>query len=119
MRPRSLLLAIATLTAALAPAAPAAAEWFQGDLIDAGPGIRSLGHADVATDGSGGIAYVRSDGVADRVVVSRLSGGFLRPAEVLDPNDIEPATAPVLVAYDKGGLVVAWNGNGRLIATRR
>jgi hypothetical protein len=113
------LLLTALTTASLAPAAPAGAEFFQGDLIDAGPGIRSLGNADVATDGTGGIAYVRADGVADKIVVSRLSGGYLRPGEVLNPDDVEPSSAPTLVAYDKGGLIVAWIGNGRLVATIR
>ena len=119
MRHRLILLAIAITTASLAPAAPAAAEWFQGDLIDSGPGIKSLGNADVATDGTGGIAYVRNDGVVDRIAVSRLAGGFLRPAEFLDPGDVEPASDPTLVAYDKGGLIVAWIGNGRLVASIR
>jgi hypothetical protein len=119
MRPRLFLLAIAITTATLAPSAPAGAEFFAGDPIDAGPGIRALGNADVATDGTGGIAYVRSDGVADKIVVSRLAGGALRPGEVLNPADLEPSSSPTLVAYDKGGLVVAWIGNGRLVATIR
>src|SRR5215203_6128074 len=116
MRPRLLLLTIAITTASLAPAAPASAAFFPGDLIDAGPGIRSLGNADVATDGTGGIAYVRNDGAVDRIVASRLTGGFLRPGDVLNPGDLELASKPTLVAYDKGGLVAAWSGNGRLVA---
>lgn len=119
MRPRFFLLVIAITTASLAAAAPASAEFFPGDLIDSGPGIKALGNADVATDGTGGIVYVRNDGVTDRIVVTRLTGGFLRPGEVINPSDLEPASRPVLVAYDEGGLVVAWIGNGRLVATIR
>ena len=49
--------------------------YFAGDVIDSGPGITALGNADVATDGTGGVAYVRNDGVVDRTVVARLASG--------------------------------------------
>jgi len=112
-----LLTSAALAACTLAP--PAHAEFFPGDVIDGGPGVSSLANADVAVDGTGGIAYLRSDLGVDHLFVSRLvGGGFLAPEQV-DVGVAEPASDAGLVATEKGRLITAWSAGGRLMASMR
>jgi len=112
-----LLTAAALAACALAP--PAQAEFFPGELIDAGPGVSSLANADVALDGTGGIAYLRSDVGVDHLFVSRLVGGAFQAIERVDVGVAEPASDASLVATEQGRLIAAWSAGGRLMASIR
>ena len=123
MRTRRLLLALlvaaASALAAWAPAPVAQAAFFPGEVVDGVPGVSSVANVDVADDGTGAIAYLRSDGGVDHLFVSRLlDGGFLAPERV-DVGVEEPASSAGVVATDEGRLTAAWSAGGRLMASIR
>src|SRR4051812_31317524 len=101
-----LLLALVLL---LVGAAPARAGWQPPQPLD-GPNadVVALGGVDVARDGTGGIAYLRRDGV----YVVRLTGGAWGAPERVGG----PATEAALAAADGGRLVVAWISGGSVFA---
>jgi hypothetical protein len=106
--------------ACLATAAPVAlAGFFPGDLIDAGPGVDSVQGADLATDGSGAIAYLRSVGGGDHLFVARVVGGGVVALEQVDAGVPDAVTKADVVATDKGRLTVAWVAGGRLLVSVR
>ena len=78
---------IAALVAAAALTAPAAAHAavLPGQSID-GPSadIKSFGDVDVAPDGTGAIAYIKSDAGVDHVFVSRIANGAFGAPERAD-----------------------------------
>jgi hypothetical protein len=101
-----LLLALVLLLV-LAP--PARAGWQPPQPLD-GPNadVVGLGGVDVARDGTGGIAYLRRDGV----YVVRLNGGAWGAPERVGG----PATEAAVAAGDGGRLVVAWIAGGSVFA---
>ncbi|MBI5104749.1 MAG: PKD domain-containing protein [Solirubrobacterales bacterium] len=115
---RRRLATLAVLTAALSPAAPAHAGFFPGDPID-GPSadVRSLGDLDVARDGSGAVAYLRRDGGADHVFVSRVVNGSFQPPERVDAGLDAPSAQPVVAASDGGRVVIVYINAGNAWAT--
>ena len=64
-----LLLAAVAL---LATAPVARANFFAGDVVDPGPGVSAAQGADLASDGTGGVAYLRNQGGVDHLFVARL-----------------------------------------------
>jgi len=112
-----LALALSTL-AALAPAvlAPAAhAAWFPGESID-GPSadIEAVGDVDLARDGSGALVYLKREGGATHVFLSRMVDGAWRAPERVDAGLGTPATAATVAAGDGRRLVVAFVSGGTL-----
>jgi hypothetical protein len=106
---------------ALALAAPAAARaaWFPVAPIDGpSPAIVGLGGVAVALDGSGGVVYLRSDGGAPHVFLSRLSGGVWQPPLRLDTGIGAAATAARVAAARRGVLLVAWIAGGVVYGMR-
>ncbi|HVF77301.1 MAG TPA: hypothetical protein VNA28_03305 [Solirubrobacteraceae bacterium] len=111
---RRLLLLTALLAAhAAIVAAPAQAAFFPGDAID-GPSadIRSLGDLDLARDGTGALAYVKSvEGVA-HIFVARFEEGVFKPGERIDGALAAEGSQPVVGASDAGRLVVVFVSGG-------
>lgn len=109
------LVLIAACTALLAPAADAAV--LPGMPLD-GPSaaIKGFGDADVAPDGSGGIAYVKTDGGKDHIYVVRFSGGQFGTPERVDTDPLiagKASKGPRIAASNGGRLVVTFiNGDG-------
>jgi len=95
------------------PAGTANAAFFRGDAIDGpDPGIRDLGDLDIARDGTGALAWVRSIGGVDRVVVSRFQAGVFQPPEQIDAMLPGPSSQPVVGAADNGRLAIAFVSGG-------
>jgi hypothetical protein len=107
----------AACPAAAAPTALAA--FFPGDIVDGGPAVSSVQGADLATDGTGAIAYLRSDGGADHLFVARVVGGAVVAPQRVDAGVADAATKAGVVATDKGRLTVAWVAGGRLLVSVR
>jgi hypothetical protein len=112
---------LAALVAAVAliPAASATAGTFPGEVID-GPNadILSVGGVDVnAKDGGGGVVYLRTDGGAPHVFVSRVVDGSWLPPERVDGAFGSAASEPVIAAGSNGELVVAWITDTTLYAS--
>lgn len=108
---RRLLIPIALL--ALAAPAGASANFFRGDPIDSG-GIVRLGDTDLARDGTGAVAYVKSDAGVDHIFISRFSGGRFGPPERIDGPLPAPSSEPVVGASDDGRLLVAFVNGGTI-----
>ncbi|MGI8595175.1 MAG: hypothetical protein ACR2ML_12575 [Solirubrobacteraceae bacterium] len=115
----SVLLVTTAALGACALAPPAHAEFFPGEVIDGLPGVFSVANVDVAVDGTGGIAYLRSDGGVGHLFVSRLLGGAFLVPERVDVGVAEPASDAGVVATEKGRLTAAWSAGGRLMASIR
>ena len=114
MRRRLLVLsAAALLGSVLLPAAAPAdvGRFIPGEAVD-GP-VTALGDLDVARDGTGAVAYVKSAGGADHVFVSRLQDGAWQPPEQLDGN-LGASSQPVVAAGDGGSIAVAFISGGAL-----
>jgi PKD domain len=112
-------LAALVVVAALLPVAAAHAGTFPGEVIDGpNPDLVSVGGVDVdAADGTGGVTYLRNDGGAPHVFVSRLVDGSWQPPERVDGAFASPASTPVIAAASAGELVVAWITDGTLYAS--
>jgi hypothetical protein len=118
--PRRLLVPLALLAGlVLAPpgASAAVGKFFPGQAIDSG--VKSLGGIAVARDGTGGVVYIRADGGADHLFVSRLAGGAWQAPERLDAALAAPATQAAISAGDGGQLVVAFISGGNLFTVVR
>ena len=109
------LLALTALLAAHAvlAAAPAHAAFFPGDAID-GPSadIRALGDVDLARDGTGAAAYVKSADGVDHIFVARFEGGVFTAPERIDAALPGAGSQPVVGASDAGRLVVVFVSGG-------
>jgi hypothetical protein len=103
-------LPLIVLLLALAVPASAQAGTFPGDPID-GPaaGLR-LTDLDLARDGTGGVAYVRPEGVS----VSRFIGGKFQPPEGLGPTG--PGAGAAVAAGSNGRLAVVFSSGGFVYA---
>lgn len=100
------------MLAALAPAAAQAA-FFAGDSVDGpSPDIRSLGDLDLARDGSGALAYVKSVDGVDHIFVARFEGGVFKAAERIDAALPTASSQPVVGASDAGRLAVVFVSAG-------
>ncbi|MCW3017519.1 MAG: hypothetical protein JWO02_4611 [Solirubrobacterales bacterium] len=108
-----------TITALTAAASPAQAGYFKGEAIDSGAQIKQLGGLDVARDGSGAVAYVKSDGGTDHVFVSRLVSGTFQPPERIDAGLSAAGSAPAVAASDGGKLTVVFVNGGQVYAVVR
>jgi hypothetical protein len=104
----------------LALAGPAAADaaFFPAEAID-GPSATPLtvSDLDVARDGTGAVAYVKSDNGADHVFVSLLVNGTFTTPERVDPALATPSSQPVVGAPDGGRVTVAFVSGGSLYTT--
>ncbi|HWH94887.1 MAG TPA: hypothetical protein VNT03_13590 [Baekduia sp.] len=111
---------IVTTIAVLAPAGGAHAAFFTGEPID-GPSadIRAVGDVDVARDGTGAVAYVRSDGGVNHIFVSRLVGGTWQPPERVDAGIDAASSTPAVAASDGGRLAVVFTSGGSAFAVVR
>ena len=103
----------ALLILALAPAAHAG--WYPAEAVDGPAEIEALGDVDVARDGSGGLVYLKRDGGAPQVFLSRLDEGVWQPPEKL--SDGPAATEAAVTATDGGRLAVAWVAGGQVLGT--
>src|SRR4051794_26968568 len=114
---RRRLLAVSTVLAGLALAAPAAradvGQFVPGEPIDGpGTGIQRVGGLDVARDGTGALTYVKELGGVDHVFTSRLINGAWQPPEQLDAGLAGPSSQPVVAAADRRRLVYAFSSGG-------
>lgn len=116
--PLRLLLPL-TLLLSLAPASIARAEFFPGEPIDGPAEISKVGDVDVSRDGSGAVAYVRSDGGVDHIFLSRLISGTWQAPERLDAALPGAGSQPVVAASEGGRLLVAFVNGGAVYATAR
>src|SRR5690349_8212342 len=107
-------LILAASSALLAPAAADAAI-LPGKASD-GPNanIKAFGDVDVAPDGTGGIAYIKSDNGKDHVFVARYANGqFGTPERVdTDPAVANTASSDARLAASNGGKLVVTFVNG-------
>ena len=78
--------------------------------------VTALGDLDVARDGTGALAYVKSVGGVDHVFVSRLQAGAWQAPEQLDTT-LGASSQPVVAAGDGGRLAVAFISGGSLFTT--
>jgi hypothetical protein len=98
---------LALLVLLLACPASARADWFPSTPVD-GANVVALGNVDVARDGNGAIAYLRSDGG----FVARITGGAFGA-----PEPVAPAATEIKVAAGDGfRLAVAWVAGGNVYA---
>ena len=86
-------LAASVAATLLLTAATAQAAVFPGEVIDGpSPGILAVGGADMdPANGTGGVAYLREDGGAPHVFVSRIVDGRWQPPERIDGSLAPPA----------------------------
>lgn len=117
-RARALKLGLpATVALALAVAAPAPAAPTIATLDGPSADVRVAGGIDVAADGTGALAYVKADGGADHVFVSRLAAGTWSAPQRVDVAPALAARDAKVAAYPGGGVVVTWlhgAGDGHL-----
>lgn len=107
----------AALLVLLAGAVPAQARWFAAQPVDGPPAdVVTLGGADLARDGTGGIVYLRNDGGQRHVFVAQVYGGELGPPQRVDPGLAGDASQPRIAASADGKLVVAFVSGGSLYA---
>lgn len=108
-------------TAVLALAAPgvASAGFFQSEVIDASPTVQRVGDLDTATDGTGAVTYVRTDGSVDHVYASRLVGGAFQPPERVDASLSGAGAQPAVAASNGGRTVVVFTNGGAVYASVR
>jgi hypothetical protein len=111
---------IAALVGVGGSASAAHAAFFKADVVD-GPSadIRAVGDMDIARDGTGAVAYVKSDGGVDHVFVSRLVAGAWQAPERVDGGLAAPGSKPAIAASDGGRLVVVFVNGGSVYATVR
>jgi hypothetical protein len=117
--PRLPVLAVAAaLTCACA--APADAAFFPGDAIDGpSPDIRALGDVDLARDGTGALAWVKTIAGVDHVIVARFERGSFQPPEVVDAALPGPSSQPVVGASDNGRLAIVFVNAGTVYGVVR
>ena len=115
---RRRLLVSSAVLAALVLAPPGAradvGQFVAAEPID-GP-VTALGGLDVARDGTGAVAYVKSDGGVDHIFVSRLDGGAWQTPERVDAGLPSAGSQPVVAAGDGGRVDVAFISGGALYA---
>jgi hypothetical protein len=110
-RPTLSLLLAALL--ALLVAAPARADFFLGDAIDApSPDARTLGDLDLARDGTGAVVYTRAVGGIDHVFAARFDGGRFQALAQIDTGLPGPSSQPVVGASDGGRLAITFVSAG-------
>ena len=109
---RLIVLVIALLTFP----ATAHAAWFPAMPVD-GPNndVIEVGNIDVARDGHGAVAYLRSDGGEAHAFIARLVGGAWWGPERVDPG-IGPATEVAVAVGDDHRIAVAWISGGAVFA---
>src|SRR5215207_9672255 len=113
---RRLLIALtAFLVLSIGPASHAQAGWYRAEAVDGPAEIVALGDVDVARDGSGGVVYLRRDGGAAQVFLSRLRAGDWRAPERLSNG--APVTEAAVTATDGGRLAAVWSAGGQVLAT--
>lgn len=115
---RRALLSLPFLAALALPSA-ASADFFASDQIDAGAELVSVGDVDVARDGTGAVAYLKSEGGVNHVWVSRLVDGVWQAPERADAGLTAPGAQPVVAASDGGRILVAFTSGGQLFTTLR
>ncbi len=110
------LIALLTIALVLGPAATAHAAWFPSAAVD-GPNdsVLSVAGIDVARDGNGAIAYLRSDGGLPHAFIARLVNGAWRAPERADPTTGAVSELKV-TAGDGNRLAVAWIADGSVYA---
>ena len=76
-----------------------------------------LGGVDLARDGTGGIVYIKRDGGAPHVFLSRFNGGQFRPPERVDNGIVAGATDAVIAAADADRLAIVWTAGNSVFAS--
>lgn len=110
------LLPTALVAAVAAPSAVQAAPTIT-TLDGPSADVRVAGGIDVAADGTGALAYIKADGGADHVFVSRLSAGTWSAPQRVDVAPALAARDAKVAVYPGGGVVVTWlhgAGDGHL-----
>lgn len=100
---------LACLCAAAACTSSAQAAYFLGEPVD---DARSVGDMDLSRDGTGGVAYVKSEGGVDHIFVSRFVGGVFQAPERVDGPFAGPSSQPAIAAAPDGRLVVLFSNGG-------
>ncbi len=110
------LVLLLTAALVLVPAAGARAAWSPAQALD-GPNadVVEAGGVDLARDGTGAVAYLRRDGGAAHVFVSRLFGGVWQSPVRVDPGLGEATEAKIAVG-DGNRIAVAWVADGNVYA---
>src|SRR3954464_11071954 len=110
------LVLLLTAVLVLGPAAGARASWTVSQPLD-GPNadVVAIGSVDLARDGTGAVAYLRRDGGATHVFVSRLFGGVWQSPVRVDPG-LGEATAARVAVGDGNRIAVAWIADGSVFA---
>ncbi len=101
--------------ALLLGAGSASAAYFPSQVIDGPtPDLGSSFDVDIARDGTGALAYVKSEGGVDHVYVSRLLAGVWSPGERVEGALDAPETQPSVAAGPDGRIVVTFVADGTL-----
>ncbi|MDQ3678421.1 MAG: hypothetical protein M3401_16765 [Actinomycetota bacterium] len=108
---RRLLIVASTLACIYTAAwtSTAQAGFFPGNPID---DARVVGDIDLARDGTGAVAYIKTVGGVDHVFVSRFSGGVFQPPERVDGAFAGLSSQPAIAAAPGGRLVVVFVNGG-------
>jgi PKD domain len=116
-----LLLVVPLVVLALASGASAARPVLQPSAVLDGPSadVGTLGGLSMASDGTGGLVYLKLVAGVEHVFVSSLaSGAFGKPQQV-DPALAGPSSQPVIGASSNGLLLIAFvNGDQLYVVTR-
>src|SRR5688572_10976771 len=98
------LVALLLATGLAVPAAADAAV-LPGASVD-GPSadIKEFGNVDIASDGTGGIAYIKAEGGKNRVFVARVAGGVIGAPERADVGVDAIESSPRIAAAPGGKL---------------
>ncbi|MDQ3409654.1 MAG: hypothetical protein M3469_06700, partial [Actinomycetota bacterium] len=110
---------ILAVAAALTAPASAQAAFFGGEPIDGPSAITALGEVELAPDGTGAVAYLKSDAGVDHVFVARFVGGRFQTPERVDAGLGAASSQPVVAADDGGRLAVAFVNGGTLHVVNR
>ncbi len=120
MRRPSILSLVLSALLAVAVAAPARANFFVGEAIDApSPDARALGDIDLARDGTGAVVYTRAVGGIDHVFAARFVGGAFQSLEQLDVGLAGPSSQPMVGASDGGRLAITFVSAGMVYGVVR
>ena len=111
------LLALSLLLLA-ALAAPAHAGYFAAEPIDGPAGeVLAFSDIDLARDGTGGLVYLRSDGGAPHVFLSRFFAGEWHAPERVDVGVDTAATGAAIAVGDGNRLAIAFTTGARVFGS--
>lgn len=110
----------ALLSALLLTAAPARAELYTGELAFGPTGsLLSMSNVDVASDGTGAVAYVLADGGVEHAFVSRLVDGAWSGPERVDGGLAGPSSQLHVSTAEGGRVAVSYANGGNVYVAQR